>query len=83
MSDDIKAPGFKVRHHRPLGYLVTSVRVQASELIAALESAFSKYSDAEKQAQIKKVYLHPDLDETIHQILLFIPDQRHFRAPSL
>ncbi|KAF8150595.1 SCP2 sterol-binding domain-containing protein [Crassisporium funariophilum] len=27
---------------------------QSSELIAGLESAFSKYSDAEKQAQIKK-----------------------------
>jgi len=29
--------------------------VQASDLLAELESAFSKYSDAEKAEQIKKV----------------------------
>ena len=55
MSDDIKAPGFKVRLLRLPGYLVANVRGQASELIAGLQSAFSNYSEAEKQAQIKKV----------------------------
>ena len=38
--------------------------IQSSDLIVGLHSAFSKYSDAEKQAQIKKVGLGENVNFT-------------------
>lgn len=52
---------------------------QASELIASLQTAFAKYTDAEKQALIKKVS-GCALDG--RTVLTGRADERHLRAPG-
>jgi hypothetical protein len=56
---DIKVAGFKVRSSVEVSYTPNGSDdpfiVQSSELIAGLDTAFKKFSDAEKQDQLKKV----------------------------
>lgn len=48
-----RIPGQSFRPQQPTSVLTPAA--QASELIASLQTAFAKYTDAEKQALIKKV----------------------------